>query len=141
MSDTTSIPDQDDVLATNERLQAENTRLAGDLKASAELLETAQEDLTTATQRAAEQAERITVLETAAKVAGEELSRLKAENTALSARMTDFNKAVAAEVVKLGLNPKAADHKEAPEEADLTPTQRVLAARGVNTIADLNRKA
>jgi hypothetical protein len=39
------------------------------------------------------------------------------------------------------LNPKAADHKEPPEERDLTPTQRVLAAKSVSSLADLNRKA
>jgi hypothetical protein len=54
--------------------------------------------------------------------------------------MADFNKAVAAEVSKLGLNPKAADHQEPPADTDLTPTQRVLAVKGVNTLADLNRK-
>jgi hypothetical protein len=99
-----------------------------------------QEDLTTATQRAAQLTERVNVLEIAAKVAGEELTRLKADNAALTARMADFNKAVAAEVSKLGLNPKAADHKEPAADTDLTPTQRVLAVKGVNTIADLNRK-
>jgi hypothetical protein len=74
-------------------------------------------------------------------VAGEELTHLKADNTVLTAKMTDFNKSVAAEVTKLGLNPKAADHREPPEEKDLTPTQRVLAAKGVNSLADLDRKA
>ena len=134
MSEPTKIPDQDDVLATNERLTAE-------LKAANELLETAQEDLSTATARAGQLTERVTVLETAAKVAGEELARLKAENSDLSARMADFNKAVAAEVCKLGLNPKAADHKPAPAETDLTPTQRVLAAKGVSSLAELSPKS
>jgi hypothetical protein len=53
--------------------------------------------------------------------------------------MADFNKAVAAEVVKLGLNPKAAEHKQAPAEADLNPTQRVLAAKGVSSLAELRK--
>jgi chromosome segregation ATPase len=140
MSDTTPIPDQDDVLATNERLQAENTRLTGELKASTELLEMSQEDLTTATQRSAQLTERVNVLEIAAKVAGEELSRLKAENATVTARMADFNKTVAAEVCKLGFNPKAAEHKEPAADTDLTPTQRVLAAKGATSLADLNRK-
>ena len=81
----------------------------------------------------------MTTLETAAKAAGEELTRLKAENAQLTARMADFNKAVAAEVLKLGLNPEAAEHKQAPADTDLTPTQRVLAAKGVNSIADLQK--
>jgi predicted nucleic acid-binding Zn-ribbon protein len=136
----TNIPDQDDVLATNERLAADNTRLTGELKAANELLETAQADLTGANQRAEALTSRVATLETAAKVAGEELTRLKVENTALTAKMADFNKAVAAEVVKLGFNPKAAEHKQAPAETDLTPTQRVLAAKGVGSIADLSRK-
>jgi predicted nucleic acid-binding Zn-ribbon protein len=140
MSDSTKIPDQDDVLATNERLQADNTRLTGELQAANELLETAQADLNTATQRSADLTGRVTTFETAAKVAGEELTRLKAENATLTAKMADFNKAVAAEVRKLGLNPKAADHKEPAADADLTPTQRVLAAKGVSSLADLNRK-
>ncbi len=46
MPETIPIPDQDDVLATNERLTAENTRLTGELIAATELLETAQADLT-----------------------------------------------------------------------------------------------
>ena len=104
------------------------------------MLETAQADLNTATQRSADLAGRVATLETAAKVAGEELTRLKAENATLAAKMADFNKAVAAEVCKLGLNPKAADHKEPAADTDLTPTQRVLAAKGVSSIADLNRK-
>jgi hypothetical protein len=140
MSEKINISDQEDILAINQRLEAENTRLSGELKASTELLEMSQEDLTTATQRAAQLTERVNVLEIAAKVAGEELTRLKADNVALTARMADFNKAVAAEVSKLGLNPKAADHQEPPADTDLTPTQRVLAVKGVNTIADLNRK-
>jgi chromosome segregation ATPase len=141
MADTTQIPDQEDILAKNQRLEADNTRLTAELAAANELLESAQADLTAATERSAQLAERVNVLETAAKVAGEELTRLKADNTALTAKMADFNKAVAAEVVKLGLNPKAADHKEPPEEGDLTPTQRVLAAKGVSSLADLDRKA
>jgi hypothetical protein len=44
---------------------------------------------------------------------------------------------VAAEVLKLGINPKAAQHKETPSDTDLTPTQRVLAARGVGSLAQL----
>ena len=139
MSDSTKIPDQDDVLATNERLQADNTRLTGELQAANELLETAQADLNTATQRSADLTGRVRTFETAAKVAGEELARLKAENAALTAKMADFNKAVAAEVRKLGLNPKAADHKEAPADKDLTPTQRVLAAKGVSSLEELRR--
>ena len=140
MSDTTKIPDQDDVLATNERLTAENTRMTGELKAANELLETAQADLNTATQRSADLAGRVATLETATKVAGEELTRLKAENATLTAKMADFNKAVAAEVRKLGLNPKAAEHKEPAADTHLTPTQRVLLAKGVSSIAELNRK-
>ena len=140
MADKINIPDQEDILATNERLTAENQRLTAELTAATELLETAQQQSTDATQRAEALATRVTTLETAAKVAGEELTRLKAENADLTAKMADFNKAVAAEVRKLGLNPKAAEHKEAPAEADLTPTQRVLAAKGVSSIADLNRK-
>ena len=140
MSENTIIPDQEDILAINQRLEAENTRLTGELKASTELLEMSQEDLTTATQRASQLSERVNVLEIAAKVAGEELTRLKADNVALTARMADFNKALASEVVKLGLNAAAAEHKEAPADTDLTPTQRVLAVKGVNTLADLNRK-
>ena len=131
------IPDQDDVLAANERLTTDNARLTAELQAANELLELAQTDLTTATQRCGQLAERVTTLETAAKVAGEELTRVQAENAQLTARMADFNKAVAAEVVKLGLNPKAAEHKQAPADTDLTPTQRVLAAKGVSSLAEL----
>ena len=134
MPEKTQIPDQEDILATNERLTAE-------LKAATELLEAAQADLTSATQRAADLAGRVATLETAARVAGEELARLKAENADLTARMADFNKAVAAEVVKLGLNPKAAEHKPAPADKELTPTQRVLLAKGVSSLAELSAKS
>ena len=140
MPDKINIPDQEDILANNERLTAENQRLTAELTAATELLETAQQQSTDATQRAEALAARVTTLETAAKVAGEELTRLKAENADLTAKMADFNKAVAAEVLKLGINPKAASHKEVPADTDLTPTQRVLAAKGVGSIADLNRK-
>ena len=140
MSEKTNIPDQDDVLATNERLTADNLRLSTELTAANELLETAQSDLTTATQRSAALAGRVANIETAAKVPGEELTLLKAENATLTAKNSEFHNAVAAEVRKLGINPKAAEHKEAPEDKDLTPTQRVLLAKGVSSLADLNRK-
>jgi predicted nucleic acid-binding Zn-ribbon protein len=137
MSEKINIPDQEDILATNERLTAENRRLTAELTAASELLDTAQKQGTEATQRADALANRVSTLEIAAKTAGEELARVKGENAELTAKMADFNKAVAAEVLKLGLNPKAASHKETPSDADLTPTQRVLAAKGVRSIAEL----
>ena len=140
MADKINIPDQEDILATNERLTAENQRLTTELTAATELLETAQAQSTETRQRADDLAARIEAAETGARVAGEELTRLKAQNTELTTKMADFNKSVAAEVLKLGINPKAANHKEAPTDTDLTPTQRVLAAKGVGSIADLNRK-
>ena len=126
MTETIQLPDQDDVLATNERLSAENTRLTEELTAATELLETAQTQLNAANAQAA----KVTDLE-----AG--ITRLKSENTQLTASQADFQKAVAAEVQKLGLRPKAAEHREAPADPDLTPTQRVLAAKGVSSLADL----
>ncbi len=125
----TTIPDQNDVLATNERLTAENTRLTAELNAATELLDAAQTQLATA------QAE-------AAKVPAltADLERSKAETAAAAAKLGDFNKAVAAEVQKLGIRPKAAEHKEAPADTDLTPTQRVLAAKGVGSIRELSPK-
>ena len=140
MADKINIPDQEDILVTNERLTAENQRLTTELTAATELLETAQAQSTETRQRADDLAARIEAAETGARVAGEELTRLKSENAELTSKMADFNKAVAAEVLKLGINPKAANHKEAPTDTDLTPTQRVLAAKGVGSIADLNRK-
>lgn len=135
-----NIPDQEDILALNERLIADNTRLTAELTAATDLLETAQQQTAAATQRADELAKRIGPIELAAKVAGEELTRLKAENATLTAKMADFNAAVAAEVQKLGLRPKAAEHKEQPATADLTPTQRVLLAKGVSSLAELAAK-
>ena len=124
-----TIPDQDDILATNERLTAEITRLTGELNAATELLDAAQAQLATA------QAEAAKVPTLTA-----DLERLKAETAAAVAKLGDFNKAVAAEVQKLGIRPKAAEHKEAPADADLTPTQRVLAAKGVGSIRELSPK-
>jgi hypothetical protein len=126
MTETIQLPDQDDVLATNERLTAENQRLTAELTAATELLETAQTQLNAANAQAA----KVTDLE-----AG--ITRLKSENATLTAQQADFQKAVAAEVQKLGLRPKAAEHREAPADPDLTPTQRVLAAKGVSSLADL----
>lgn len=129
MPDKNPIPDQDDVLAANERLTTENRRLTAELTAATELLEASQTQLSTAQAEAA----RVPAL-----VA--DIERLKAENSALDVRMADFNKAVASEVQKLGLRPKAAEHKEAPADPDLTPTQRVLAAKGVGSIRELSPK-
>ncbi len=137
MPDKMNLPDQEDILATNERLGAENQRLTAELTAATDLLETAQAQTSAASQRADELAGRVGTVELAAKVAGEELTRLKAENAQMTARMADFNAAVAAEVQKLGLRPKAAAHKEAPAQTDLTPTQRVLAAKGLGSLAEL----
>lgn len=134
MPDT--IPDQNDVLATNERLTAEVTRLTAELTAATELLEAGQTQLTAAQKEAAK------VPDLTAKVTAltENLERSKAEVAGLNTKLGDFNKAVAAEVQKLGLRPKAAEHKEAPADPDLTPTQRVLAAKGVGSIRELSPK-
>ncbi|HNU53255.1 MAG TPA: hypothetical protein PKJ98_20375 [Verrucomicrobiota bacterium] len=140
MPDKLNIPDQEDILATNERLTTENARLTAELTAATELLETAQAQGAEATQRAEALAKRLETVELAAKVAGEEIARLKAENAQLTGKMADFNAAVAAEVQKLGLRPKAAEHKQPPADADLTPTQRVLAAKGVGSLAELSPK-
>lgn len=133
---TTPIPDQDDILVTNERLTAENARLTNELSAATELLETAQTQLTTA------QAEAAKVPELTTKVTAltENLERSQAEVTALGTKLGDFNKAVAAEVQKLGLRPKAAEHRETPADTDLSPTQRVLVAKGVGSIRELSPK-
>jgi len=147
MPEKINILDQEDILATNERLSADNQRLMAELTAATELLETAQglaaqadQRTAEATQRAETLAKRVETAELAAKVAGEELTRLKAENATLVAKMADFNQAVAAEVQKLGLRSKAAEHKEAPAQADLTPTQRVLLVKGVSSLAELAAK-
>jgi predicted RNase H-like nuclease (RuvC/YqgF family) len=133
---TTPIPDQDDILITNERLTAENARLTNELTAATELLETAQTQLTTAQTEAA----KVPDLTTKVAALTENLERSKTEITALSTKLGDFNKAVAAEVQKLGLRPKAAEHREAPADTDLSPTQRVLAAKGVGSIRELSPK-
>ena len=147
MTEKPNIPDQEDILATNQRLTADNQRLTAELTAATELLETAQGLAAQADQRTAEAtqrgdalAKRVDTAELAARVAGEELTRLKTENATLTAKMADFNQAVAAEVQKLGLRPKAAEHKEQPANADLTPTQRVLLAKGVSSLAELAAK-
>ncbi len=129
-------PDQDDVLAANARLSAENTRLTGELSTANEQLESLRTQLATAQTEAAQ------VVDLTSKVTAltGDLERSKAENVALAAKMADFNKSVAAEVQKLGLRPKAAEHKEAPADADLTPTQRVLAAKGVGSLTELSPK-
>jgi chromosome segregation ATPase len=140
MPANTQIQDQDDVLATNERLTTENSRLTTELQAANELLETAQTELNASHASATQAKSESEARKTQADESAAEVARLKTENANLTAKMTDFNKAVAAEVLKLGLNPKAANHKEAPANTDLTPTERVLAAKGVGSIAELNRK-
>ena len=133
---TNPIADQDDILATNARLTADITRLTGELSAANELLETARTQLTAAQTEAA----KVTGLNAQVTALTGDLERSKTENTALTAKMADFNRAVAAEVQKLGLRPKAAEHKEVPADTDLTPTQRVLAAKGVGSIRELSPK-
>lgn len=140
MSEQTTIPDQEDILAANERLEAENKRLSGEVTAATELLESSQEQCTKAQAQVDELTKKVATLEIAAKAAGEELKRLKEENATLTTKMEDFNKSVAAEVAKLGLRSKAAEHKEVPEDADLTPTQRVMAAKGVQSLAELRQR-
>jgi predicted nucleic acid-binding Zn-ribbon protein len=140
MSEQTTIPDQEDILAANERLETENTRLSGEVSAATELLETSQEQCTKAQGQVDELTKKIATLQIAAKAAGQELKRLQDENATLATKMEDFNKSVAAEVAKLGLRSKAAEHKEVPEDADLTPTQRVMAAKGVQSLAELRQK-
>ena len=139
MSEQTTIPDQEDILAANERLEAENKRLSGEMTAATELLETSQEQCTKAQGQVDELTKKVATLEIAAKAAGQELKRLQDDNATLTTKMEDFNKSVAAEVAKLGLRSKAAEHKEIPEDADLTPTQRVMAAKGVQSLAELRQ--
>ena len=98
------IPDQDDILASNESLTAENARLTNELNAATELPEAAQTQLATA------QTETAKVPDLTAKVTSlaETQERSKTEIAGLNTKLGDFNKAVAAEVQKLGLQPKAA---------------------------------
>jgi len=140
MPENTQIQDQEDVLAANEGLRTENTRLTEELNAANDLLEAAQQELSALTQRRDELTQQLANAEGNAKTRGDELTRLQAENEQLKSEMAQFNKAVAAEVCKLGLKPKATDHKEVPSNTDLTPTQRVLAAKGVNSVAELSQK-
>ena len=128
MADTPTqpIPDQDDVLAVNERLEADTTRLTAELRAATDLLDAAQSQLTGAQGEAGR-------LQT-------ELDQVRGENADLTARLGDFDKAVATEVTRLGLRPQAVEHKEPPATTDLTPTQQVLAAKGVSSIRELSPK-
>jgi chromosome segregation ATPase len=121
-------------------LEENQSQLAGASEQVTDFEERLRAAETEANQRVDALTERVKTLEVAAKVAGEELTRLKAENEALATQMADFNKAVAAEVLKLGLSPKAVEHKEAPAETDLTPTQRVLLAKGVSSLAELSQR-
>ena len=114
MSDKTNIPDQDDILATNERLHGREhpADRRTERRQRPARNRPGGPDHRHAT--AADLAGRVATLEMATKVAGEELTRLKAENATLTAKMADFNKAVAAEVRKLGLNPKAGRAQGSP---------------------------
>lgn len=67
---------------------------------------------------------------------------LTAKNAKLTEDMADFNKRVAAELVKRGIRPEALQSGTAKgkEGQTQTATEKVLEARGVNTLAELASK-
>ena len=121
---------------------AEITRLTADLATANTSLTTitgerdkARTDLATANTS-------ITTLTTERDTAKAEVTRLKGENDKLTNDMKDFNARVAAEVAKKGIRSTAAEtgtDNKAKEGEKLTATEKVLAAKGAASLADLGK--
>lgn len=140
------LPDQADLLARLQAAEAQRTALTTELttlkadqEASGALLLEAQgtikrlEGERDAALARAQQAE-------AAAVAARALTeRAVAEKAAAEAQVTDFNTRVAAEVKRLGLSrtPAPSEALAGKREEDLTPTEKVLRAKGVSSLAEL----
>jgi chromosome segregation ATPase len=129
--------DQTDVIALNERL---TTDLANAVKERDE----ARKSLAALT------TERDDAKATAQTITGErdqaraDLTKMTAERDALAKTDRDFNARLAAEMAKHGIRPDAmkaaTSTPEEPKKA-MTATERVLAAKGVKTLAELSAKS
>jgi len=125
-------PDQVDILAENERLTA-------DLSAATAERDTLKASLTTAnTERDTAKAALQTVTAERDTLKTENQT-LKAENTTLKAKEADFNKAVAGQVVKFGID-NVAPKTDAASDKKLSATEKVLKAKGAASLTELAAK-
>jgi chromosome segregation ATPase len=137
MSEKTKPADQTDIVAANERLTAdlatsnkERDEARASLTAVSKELDEAKASLATAT------AER--------DQARADLAKVTSERDVLTKTDRDFNARLAAEMAKHGIRADALSaNSSMPEEPKkaMTATERVLAAKGVKTLAELSAKS
>lgn len=148
------LPDQTELLATLRSAQASMTTLQAELAklkteheaSSALLMETA-DRLSAATQERDNARADVTKLTEERDHIAAQLEAMKAERdaalaskAAAEAQLTDFNTRVAAEVKRLGLGKVPAPLDAGKDPKSLTPTERVLLAKGVSSLEQLNRQ-
>lgn len=139
-SKTMNIPDQADLLATLKSLEDQVATLTTERDAA--LQRATASDASVAELTAARDAAqtRATAAEQAAASAREEAARATQAKAAAESRLTDLNARVAAEVKRLGLarTPAGPDPlADAAPARRLTATERVLAAKGLRSLAEL----
>lgn len=134
-------PDQKDILAQIETLTAELTASRASLvTASASIATLTSERDAARTALAAVTGERDSVKTALASITGER-DTLKAENQKLISDKLVFEAAVAAKVATLGIVQKPDTKSDAsPNGKPLTITERILKAKGVSSLAELEAK-
>lgn len=149
-----NLPDQSDLLArlgTTETalasVKAELVTLKTEHEASSALLQETADRLSAATQERDNARADVTKLTEERDHLAAQLETVKAERnaavnakTAAEAQLTDFNTRVAAEVNRLGLGKVPAPAFVGKDPKTLTPTERVLMAKGVSSLEELNRQ-
>jgi chromosome segregation ATPase len=142
------LPDQADLLARLQAAEAQRTALTTELatlktdqEASSALLLEAQDTIKRLEGEREAALARAQQAEAAAVAARALTERAVAEKAAAEAQLTDFNARVAAEVQRLGLarTPAPSDAAAGKREEDLTPTEKVLRAKGVSSLAELSQ--
>jgi FtsZ-binding cell division protein ZapB len=124
--------DQIDILAQNEQLTADLTKARNDLTAA----QTANTELQTKLDEATKGNKTLTeVLATRT----QERNTLKTENEQLKSQTADFNKRLASELAKHGIRQTAVTAPPQKSDKPMTATEKVLAAKGVASLNDLQK--
>ncbi|HVU07850.1 MAG TPA: hypothetical protein VHG89_04825 [Verrucomicrobiae bacterium] len=137
MSAQNSLPDQADVLAQLETANKDLAALRGDVTQLTSERDDFKAKFETASAQLTEANTKVTQLQgDVTKLTGER-DTLKTDNTRLTGEMADFNKRLATELAKHGIRTFTQKSAAAAPERKLNATEKVLAAKGVQSLDQL----
>lgn len=140
MSAKNSLPDQADVLAQLETANTSLAALCGDVTKLTGERDDFKAKFETTSAQLTEANAKVTQLQSdVTKLTGER-DTLKADNTRLTGEMADFNKRLATELAKHGIRTFTQKLAATAPERKLNATEKVLAAKGVQSLDELAAK-